>query len=208
MQNPVRGILHGTAALISVAGLVALILRADTASMVAASAVYGATLIGMYLTSALYHSVPWRPMWKARLQRLDHTFIYALVAATFTPLVLRVDDAVWVVLGLVGVWSLVALGFLREIVFGPARRVLLPLQFVAASLTLAPLWTTLASIDTPAAVLTVVGGAIYLVGVALFVNDRPRMAPRVFSHHEFFHVMVVIASVAHFAAVWRVIYSL
>jgi hemolysin III len=128
-----------------------------------------------------------------------------LVAATFTPLVLQVDDAVWVVLGLAGIWTLVALGFLREIVHGPARRALLPLQFGATSLTLVPLWATLAAIDTPAAVLTVVGGVIYLTGVALFVNDRPRLVPRVFSHHEFWHVMVILASITHFIAVWRVV---
>lgn len=205
MQNPVRGFLHGTAALVSVAGLVALIVRAKTPGMTVASIIYGATLVAMYLTSALYHSVPWAPTWKGRLQSLDHTFIYALVAATFTPLVLQVEEPVWIVLGLAGVWTLVALGFLREIVHGPVRRILLPLQFAAVATTLAPLWVTLVAIDTPAAVLTVVGGVIYLSGVALFVNDRPLLAPRVFSHHEFFHVMVIVASITHFIAVWRVI---
>lgn len=205
MQNPARGFLHGTAALVSVAGLVALVVRADGAANTAASAIYGATLIAMYLTSALYHSVPWQPTWKARLQSLDHTFIYALVAATFTPLVIGTGEATWVVLGLAGVWTLVALGFLREIVQGPARRILLPLQFLAVSVTLAPLLSTLVAIDTAAAILTVVGGAVYLVGVFLFVNDRPRLSPRVFSHHEFFHVMVIIASVIHFIGIWRVV---
>jgi hemolysin III len=208
MHNPVRGLLHGAAALVSVAGLVALVVRADGVANTAASALYGSTLIAMYLTSALYHSVPWQPRWKARLQRLDHTFIYALVAATFTPLVIGTGETTWVILGLAGVWTLVALGFLREIVHGPIRRLLLPLQFLAMSTTLAPLLSTLVGIDTAAAVMTVVGGAVYLVGVFLFVNDRPRLSPRVFSHHEFFHVMVIIASVIHFIAVWRVVTTL
>ena len=205
MQNPVRGFLHGTAALVSIAGLVALVVRADGGANTAASAIYGSTLIAMYLTSALYHSVPWRPTWKARLQSLDHTFIYALVAATFTPLVIGTGEAVWTVLGLAGVWTLVALGFMREIVGAPTRRLLLTLQIIAVSVTLAPLASTLVAIDPAAAVLTVVGGAVYLVGVFLFVNDRPRLAPRVFSHHEFFHVMVIIASVLHFTAIWTVV---
>jgi len=205
MQNPVRGFLHGSAALASVAALVALIIRADGAANTAASAIYGSTLIAMYLTSALYHSVPWQPTWKARLQTLDHTFIYALVAATFTPLVIGTGETVWVVLGLAGVWTLVALGFLREVVEGPARRILLPLQFLAVAVTLAPLLSTLVAIDTTAAVLTVLGGAIYIIGVFLFVNDRPRLAPRIFSHHEFFHVMVVVASALHFIAIWLVV---
>jgi hemolysin III len=205
MQNPVRGLLHGTAALVSVAGLVALVVRAQGVANTAGSAIYGSTLIAMYVTSALYHSVPWQPRWKARLQSLDHTFIYALVAATFTPLVIGTGETIWVVLGLAGVWILVALGLLRETVHG---RFLLPLQFLAVAITLAPLLSTLIAIDTAAALMTVVGGAVYLVGVYLFVNDRPRLSPRVFSHREFFHVMVVIASVTHFIAIWRVVTTL
>jgi len=208
MQNPARGFLHGTAALLSVAGLVALSVQAHGVANTTASVIYGSTLIAMYATSALYHSVPWQPRWKARMQRLDHTFIYALVAATFTPLVIGTGKTIWVVLGLLGVWTLVALGVLREIVHGPARRLLLPVQFLAVSITLAPLLSTLVAIDTAAAIMTVIGGAVYLVGVFLFVNDRPKLIPRVFSHHEFFHVMVIVASVVHFIAIWRVVTTL
>jgi hemolysin III len=208
MQNPVRGLLHGTAAVMSVVGLVALVLRAEGAANTAAAAIYGSTLTAMYLTSALYHSVPWQPTWKARLQSLDHTFIYALVAATFTPLVLATGETLWVVLGLAGVWTLVGLGLLQEIVHGPGRRLLLPAQFLAVSVTLAPLVSTLAAIDAATAVMTILGGAVYLVGVFLFVRDRPRLFPEVFSHHEFFHVMVITASVLHFIAIWRVVATL
>lgn len=207
MHNPVRGFLHGTAALVSVAGLIALITRSEGAGMTAASTLYGATLIVMYSTSALYHSVPWQPTWKSRFQKLDHTFIYAVVAGTFTPLMIGAGETVWVVLGLSGIWALAALGLSKELIHGPLRRVLLPLQFLAVAVTVAPLWVTLNRIDNTAAVLTVVGGVLYLLGVLLFVNDRPRLAPRVFSHHEFFHVVVIVASVLHFIAVWRVISS-
>jgi channel protein (hemolysin III family) len=155
--EPGTRILHRAAALVSIAGLVALVVRANGAANTAASAIYGATLIAMYLTRALYHSVPWQPTWKARLQSLDHTFIYALVAATFTPLVIGTGEAVWVVLGLAGVWTLVALGFLREIGHGRARRFLHPAQFLAASVTQAPLLSTLLAIDTAASVMKVLG---------------------------------------------------
>jgi hemolysin III len=205
MQNPVRGFLHGTAALVSVAGLIALIVRSDGAGMTVASIVYGVTLIAMYSTSALYHSVPWQPTWKSRLQILDHTGIYALVAGTFTPLMFGAGEVVWTVLGLSGIWALAAMGLSRELVRGPLRRALLPLQFLAVGVTLVPLWVTLERIGTPAALLTVVGGAAYLIGVVLFINDRPRLAPRFFSHHEFFHVVVIVASALHFLAVWIVV---
>lgn len=205
MQNPVRGILHGSAAAVSIWAMIALLTRSNNARIMAASTVYGLALIGMYLTSAVYHSVPWPPGWKVRLQALDHTFIYALVAATFSVLALGVGGGPWVILGLGGVSALVALGLGRELIDAPARRFLLPLQVVAVTVALPALWLTLARMDTATVTLTVAGGACYLLGVFLFVHGRPRLAPRVFSHHEFFHVMVIVSSIVHFLAVWRVV---
>lgn len=205
MQNPVRGILHGTAAVVSVVGMIALLARTDQAGTTAASAIYGLALVVMYSTSALYHSIPWQPSWKLRFQKLDHTFIYALVAATFSALAVAVGEGPWLVVGIVGVWTLMALGLGRELIQGRGRRLLFPLQVVVVAVALPALWLTLMRMDTMAVVLTLVGGASYLLGVFLFVNDRPRLAPRVFSHHEFFHVVVIVSSVLHYLAVWRVV---
>lgn len=69
---------------------------------------------------------------------------------------------------------------------------------------LAALVSALIAIDAATAVITVLGGAVYLVGVFLFVNDRPRLFPEIFSHHEFIHVLVITASILHFIAIWRV----
>ena len=86
MQNPVRGLLHGSAALVSVVGVIALIASADGPGFVSVAIIYGIALVGVFTTSTLYHCLPWSIVWKARFQRLDHTWIYALVAATFTAL--------------------------------------------------------------------------------------------------------------------------
>lgn len=205
MQNPVRGVLHGSAALVSVAGLIVLLVRAHGAGTTLAAAIYGLTLTAMYLTSALYHSVPWPGRWKLRFQKLDHTFIYALVAATFTVLAVGVGVGRVVVGGLVGIWVMVALGIAKELFDDRLRRTLLPLHFIAVAAVLPALLITVSKMDTAAAVLTLAGGASYIIGAALFVKDVPRLAPRVFSHHEFFHVVVIISSVTHFIAVWRVV---
>lgn len=205
MQNPVRGILHGTAAVVSVVGMIALLARTDQAGTTAASAIYGLALVVMYSTSALYHSIPWQPSWKLRFQKLDHTFIYALVAATFSALAVAVGEGPWLVVGIAGVWTLMVLGLGRELIHGRSRRLLFPLQVAVVAVALPALWLTLMRMDTMAVVLTLVGGASYLLGVFLFVNDRPRLAPRVFSHHEFFHLVVIVSSVLHYLAVWRVV---
>jgi hemolysin III len=203
MQNPVRGILHGSAALVSAAGLVLLAGAGSSAVPALAALIYGLALVALYVTSSLYHSVPWRETWKTRLQRLDHTMIYVLVAATFTPLLVAAVDGAWVAVGLIGVWGLAFLGLAKEYWLKRGRG-LIAVQVSVGSLCLVPMLLTLSSLDLVTGLLVLVGGMTYLVGVVMLVNDWPRLWPGVFSHHEVFHVLVILASIAHFAAVWRV----
>ena len=51
----------------------------------------------------------------------------------------------------------------------------------------------------PALLLGLLGGFFYMVGLAFLVTGRPGLWPRVFSHHELFHVFVVAGSAAHYA---------
>jgi hemolysin III len=46
--------------------------------------------------------------------------------------------------------------------------------------------------------LILAGGLVHGVGVILFVMRRPVLAPRVFSFHEFFHVLVMTGTAIHF----------
>jgi len=86
MTHPVRGFLHGSAAVVSAAGMALLIVRSSPdAVRVFSVTVFGLSLIALYTASALYHSFPWREKWKQRMQRLDHSMIFVLIAASFTP---------------------------------------------------------------------------------------------------------------------------
>ncbi len=95
MQNPIRGFLHGGAAVATVVGLVFLIIRAwGSAAALVGALVFGLALLVMYTVSSLYHSIPWGKTWKTRLQRVDHSMIYLVVAGTFTPVAIAVLDGV------------------------------------------------------------------------------------------------------------------
>ncbi len=46
---------------------------------------------------------------------------------------------------------------------------------------------------------------LYTAGMVLYVTQRPRLWPRVFSYHEVFHLFVVAGSAAHYAmTLWYV----
>lgn len=203
MQNPVRGFLHGTAAVAALAGTVYLVYQAwgDTAALIG-SLVFGFALLVMYTISSLYHSVPWSAVWKRRLQRVDHSMIYLVVAGTFTPIAVAGLNgaAVWWCLGLV--WAIAAVGI--------ALKLTLPDTSTGLSVTLqlAMGWTVILwvpqiwdSLGAGAIVLIAIGGLFYTLGSIMFLTKRPKLFPRTFSYHELFHVFVVTASVFHFLAI-------
>ncbi|MEN8238020.1 MAG: hemolysin III family protein, partial [Actinomycetota bacterium] len=85
MQNPVRGFLHGTSAIVAVFGTVFLALSSPDWGIRTGAIVFGLAMVALYGTSSLYHAVPWRVEWKQRMQRLDHSMILVLIAGTYTP---------------------------------------------------------------------------------------------------------------------------
>ncbi|MGB8060380.1 MAG: hemolysin III family protein [Candidatus Sulfotelmatobacter sp.] len=81
---------HGIGLVLSIAGfvvLLALSIRHGTAWHIAGCAIYGSTLICLYLASTVYHGVP-LPRFKRILKIFDHSAIYLLIAGTYTPFLL------------------------------------------------------------------------------------------------------------------------
>lgn len=203
MTNPVRGFLHGTAAVAAVVGAILLAVLAPGGTLRRASLLaFGVSLVALFTTSSLYHSIPWRDEWKKRMQKLDHTMIYVLVAGTFTPIAAIVLDG-WMRWGTLAVqWGIVAFGAAHKIASKTPKHwasvALATTQGWLAVLLLFPLaqrlpWTALLLIG--------LGGVLYTLGMVFLVTGRPRLWPRVFSYHEVFHVFVVAAAALHFTAI-------
>jgi len=210
MQNPIRGLLHGTAAVASVGGLIVLIIstlndRPRMLSMI----VFGVSLVALYTTSALYHSIPWGERWKARMQRIDHSMILLLVAGSFTPFASNLLEGGWRIATLAIVWSAFVAGTVERIVFHRAR-VWLPVALATTMgcFAVVPLPVMADRLAPVGIVLLLAGGVAYLIGMIAFATKRPRLFPRIFSYHEVFHVLVVAGSLFHFAVVLKYIVPL
>ena len=52
-----------------------------------------------------------------------------------------------------------------------------------------------------AGALIAVGGLLYTAGAIVYARQRPDPNPAVFGYHEIFHLLVIAAAAAHFAAV-------
>src|SRR6266516_705083 len=90
IKDPFPALSHWAGAIVSVAGLVLLLNRTSSRPWweVMAFAVYGVTLVQLYVASALAHSFHCSPEMDERLTRFDYAAIFLLVAGTYTPVCL------------------------------------------------------------------------------------------------------------------------
>jgi len=204
MQNPIRGFLHGGAAVATLVGLILLVIRAwGSAAGIVGALVFGLALLVMYTVSSLYHSIPWGNDWKVRLQRIDHSMIYLVVAGTFTPIAIAALDGVALAVGLGLLWGIAITGvFLKSLL--PSVKTWLSVTLQLAMGWIAIVWIPriVDELGVGAVVLILLGGLCYTVGAVIFLTKWPRLLPRSFSYHELFHVLVVTASILHFMAIW------
>jgi len=203
MTKPrLRGVSHQYAFFVAIAAGVALVALAQGLQARVAVAVYALSLSAMFGASALYHRVDWAPRPRAWLRRLDHSMIYVLVAGTYTPFALLVLAPAlgWTVLGIV--WAGALAGIVLSLVWIDAPRWLSAVLYVVlgwVSVVVVPqLWDRA---GVMAVALLATGGVLYTIGAVVYARGRPDPAPRVFGYHEVFHVFVIVAATAHFAAV-------
>jgi len=205
LENPVRGLLHGSASL-AAAGLAVYLFAFADGSQAGRRVLLVCALshFALYLTSSLYHCLPWGPRAKARMQRLDHSMIYLGIAGLLTPIVwLGMDD--WrggVLLG--AAWGIALAGSLQKLCFPRLpEKASIPVQVLEACLVLPALLPFAERYPAPALGLVGIGAGFYLAGALCFVAERPRLWPRVFSFHELFHLCTLAGSAAFFVLLVR-----
>ncbi len=203
MQNPIRGFLHGAAAVAAIIGLFVLLSRAwgNVAAAVGAL-VFGLAMLAMYTVSSLYHSVPWSAEWKVRLQRVDHSMIFLLVAGTFTPIAIATIDGAALAVVLCLLWTTALTGIILKVFLPNVKTSLsVTLQLVMGWSALILMPWVLSRLGVGAVVLIALGGLCYTAGAVIFMSKRPKLFPKTFSYHELFHVLVIAGTAFHFLAV-------
>lgn len=167
-----------------------------------AVAIYTASVVGLFGTSALYHRGNWSPCWSSRLQRLDHTMIFILIAGTATPAFLLATPGTFGLVGLIVTWSLTAVALLLHLVWMDAPEKLVGATFiglgVVASMALPSVWT---SKGVAPFLLLLIGGLLYAAGAISYHQRRPDPCPSVFGYHEVFHSFVCVAAACQYVAI-------
>ena len=192
---------HGIGFLLAVASLPVLVMvaaRHGTAVNVVAVSVFSATMIVLYLVSALYHAAPEGRV-KAFLNRVDHAAIYLFIAGSYTPFALGVLHGAWGWTLFGAIWAMAAAGvavkllnLLKHPLWSTGLYVAMGWFAIVAAgpLIHAMPWAGLAWL--------LAGGIAYTAGAVVFMFDS-----RVPYLHFAWHLFVLAGTTCHFfAALW------
>lgn len=92
-----NSITHGLGLILAITGLVVITVyavRYGDAWHIVSGAIYASTLVLLYASSTLYHSIP-HPRAKQILQLLDNSAIFLLIAGSYTPFTLVSLNGAW-----------------------------------------------------------------------------------------------------------------
>jgi hemolysin III len=192
------GVVHGIGVfggLVAATVLVVLTAIYATPFEVAGVSVYVAGLLTMLVLSAAYNLWPVsRAKWV--LRRFDHSAIYVLIAATYTPIIMQMKDSIFAVALLIGVWCVAAVGIMIKLVW-PGR-----FDRLAVGLFLAMGWsgfmiydTVVASLPTLTLWFIAAGGMLYSLGIIFHAWQRLRF------QNAIWHSFVLLGAACHYTAV-------
>ena len=202
-----NAVTHGLGSALAVAALVLMIVFASlrgSARHIVGAAIFGSTMVLLYVMSTLYHSFQSRRV-KLVFRVLDHASIFLLIAGTYTPFCLATLKGAWgwTLFGLI--WGLAAVGItLKSILLSMAGHLAGKRLWEAVSLAIYLLmgWLIVIAIvplyrSLPLGGLYWLfgGGLCYTLGAVFYAWQRLPY------HHALWHLAVVAGTGCHFACV-------
>ena len=198
-----RGVSHEYAFFVSLVLGTALIVAAKGSEARLAVAIYAVSLSALFGVSALYHRVDWRrPEARRWMRRLDHAMIFFLIAGTVTPFALLTMEGPLATALLIAVWVGALAGTIVELIWIDSPKWVAATVYIAVgAIGALGFPAIIAETGLVSGLLIAGGGALYLTGAIIYALQRPDPSPAVFGYHEIFHVLVIAAAAAHFAAI-------
>ena len=186
---------HGIGTGLAIAGLVLLVVFAGiegSAMKVISFAVYGTSLVLLYLMSTIYHAVQKNTL-KKGLQLMDHASIYLLIAGSYTPIMLVSVKGAWG-WSLFGVlWGLAIVGIVLKIRFVGEYEIMSTVIYLIMGWLIVLFSYPILTYLSPMAIAWLfIGGGAYSIGTVFFFMEKLPF------HHAIWHLFVLGGSISHF----------
>lgn len=201
-----RGRIHQVAFFVSVPAGALLVLLANGAAATAVAIIYAVSLSAVLGSSAAYHRGAWSERARRWMKRLDHSMIFVLIAASYTPVAALVLGGPWEVVLLSVVWAGAVVGITMKLARPDGLRVpTAVLYMVLGWLVVVVFPQLLREMSTAEASLLVAGGLLYTAGAIVFASRRPDPRPSTFGYHEIWHAFMVAAAACHYVMILLVL---
>ena len=197
-EELVSSISHGIGALLGIAALVLSVVFSKNSITIVSSAIYGITLIILYLISCLYHSFSPRIKAKKVFRVLDHDSIYLLIFGTYMPYLLVSIGGTkgWTLWGILLGLSILGLVF-NSINLEKFKNVSLISYILMGWIIIFSFNDVYNSIGFYGTLYLILGGVFYTIG-ALFY----RLGKKIKYMHSIFHLLVLAGSIFHFFSIF------
>lgn len=187
-------------------GTIALAQRAGNARQLFAFLVFGISANLLYITSSWYHLFGASAEKNGLMRKLDHAFIYILIAGTFTPFCLILMGGFWGVTLFGIIWILAGIG--TAAIFFRSFWKLFP-RWAYTGLYLLMGWIGAALVypireHHSAVALLLLGGIFYTIGATIYAYKKPNIS-KMIGFHELFHFFVLAGTLAHFYCIYHYI---
>ncbi|WP_084631097.1 PAQR family membrane homeostasis protein TrhA [Ferrimonas senticii] len=193
-----NAVTHGIGVAAAIVGLTLMLTKGIpvlSSNEIVAISIYGASMVLMFLSSTLYHSIV-NHRAKAVLKRIDHCAIYLLIAGSYTPFMLIAlgDSAALWLLALI--WTLALAGVVFKALFvNRFKRLALATYLLMGWSSLVVIWQLWQVLPTGGFMLLLIGGLCYSIGTIFYaIKSKPYF-------HAIWHLFVLAGASCHCVAV-------
>ncbi|MBN1389132.1 MAG: hemolysin III family protein [Candidatus Thermoplasmatota archaeon] len=194
-----NSITHGIGWALSLAALVLLVVfssKHGDAWLIVSCSVYGVGLVLLYTNSTMYHAIQARTAKKV-FRILDHSSIFFLIAATYTPFTLTLLRGIWgwILFGIV--WSGFIIGTLLKVFFaGKYKWLSVSIYIMLGWCLLLAIGPVIENLALPGLILLAGGGVSYSIGALIYMKKGVRYS------HTVWHIYVLIGSMMQFFSIF------
>lgn len=163
-------------------------------------AIYGFTMILLYVISSIYHGLKPGSTAKKVFQVIDHCSIFILIAGSYTPIVLcsirNIDvTSGWILFGII--WASAILGIVLNAIDLKKYKVLSMISYLLMGWAIIFRFDLLLkSMNTNGIILLLTGGIVYTIGAIFYGLGKNKKY-----FHSIFHLFILLGSILQFFSI-------
>ncbi|MGL4308407.1 PAQR family membrane homeostasis protein TrhA [Cetobacterium sp. SF1] len=202
IEEYVNSFTHYFGAGLSIIGLIVLVKKAmETRSVanIAGALVFSLAMILLYTMSGTYHILKQGKI-KNIFRVLDHSAIYILISASYTPYLLTAMDGVsrWVIFGIQ--WGMTLLGIIFKIFFTGRFGALSTIIYLVMGWMVVFVFKDLKEVLSNLSMgYLVAGGILYSLGVIFYASKKIKFS------HAIWHLFVIGGSFCNYMSVYYLV---